>query len=261
MLRKVIDVIPFWWMEFSCISLLVILTLGAAYLSSRCFSIPNDKNQFDRSNTVLAILSGGFSVLLAFIIITTWNTLLRAQDSAAQEANAVAVMMRNVEILPEKPRVKITKALQDYAIAVRVKEWKSMKNGKESPDAAGAVTELYRAMQSFEPTTKIEQIYYQLALGNLNTIQKLRRDRINHLYSVIPERLSSALIVASISLALIMGGVRGWSSFADLIPIIIFAVVMGFNLAIAFAFDFPFSGDISVRNHFFYHGVLGAFKD
>lgn len=261
MLRQLIDLIPFWWVVVLCISFLVFTTLGAAFISSRFFSIANDKDHFERSNSIIAILSGGFSVLLAFVIITAWNYLLRAQDNAAQEANSLAIMMRNIAVFPQENQIKLSEAIRNYTVAVRVDEWKSMEKGKESPTAAQALRELYQSMQSFTPATQLEKVYYSQALHNLNNIHKLRRDRINQLYSVIPSRLSGALIIGSIFLTLTLGFIRGQSQFIDLIPIIVVAVVLGFNLGIAFSLDFPFSGDISVKNNFFYHGILNTFHD
>lgn len=261
MLRQFIDLIPFWWVEFICICSLILITLSAAFVSSRFISIDHDKDHMERSNTVIAILSGGFSVLLAFIIITARNYLLKAQDNAAQEANTLAIMMRNIAVFPEKPQIKIAQAIRNYTVSVRVNEWKSMQSGHESQNATQSLKELYQSLQSFSPTTRLEQLYYSQTLHNLNAIHKLRRDRINQLNSVIPGRLSAALIIGSISLILILGLIRGQSKFIDLIPIIIFAMVLGFNLAIALSLDFPFSGDISVKNDFFYNGILNTFKD
>ena len=261
MLRQFIDIIPFWWVEFIFISFLVLSTLAAAFFSARFFPIADDKEHIERSKAVIAILSGGFSVLLAFVIITTWNYLLKAQENASQEANSLAIMMRNIAVLPMEPQKNIAQAIRDYTIAVRVDEWKSMEKGKESPKAAEALKQLYHSMQSFTPTNLLERLYYSQALSNVNMIHKLRRDRINQLNSVIPSQLSTALILGAIFLTLILGFLHGHSKFLDLIPILIFAVVLGFNLAIAFGLDFPFSGDITVRNNFFYHGVLNTFKD
>lgn len=261
MLRHLIDVIPFWWLQFVCMSALTLIALGAAWASPYLFSIPNDKEHNERSNALIAILSGGFSVLLAFIIFNTWNVLLRAQDNVSQEANSLAIMLRNIAVFPEAPQNKISQAIRNYTVAVRVTEWKSMQNGYESPEAANAVNELYKILQSFVPITQMEQIYYSQALLGLNTVLKMRRDRLNHLDSVIPTQLSTDLIVGSIILALVLGLIRGRSKFLDQIPVIVFALVLGFNLAIALSFNFPFSGDISVHNKFFYYGVLNDFKD
>lgn len=261
MLRHLIDIIPFWWMEFACMGSLTVVTLGAAYISPYFFSIPNDKKHTDRSNTLIAILSGGISVLLAFIIFNTWNYLLKAQENASQEANSLAIMMRNITVFPEEPKIKLTQAIRNYTVAVRVDEWKTMHKGHESKVAAQAINELYAMLQLFEPKTTLEKQYYSQALLNLNNILKVRRERLNQLNSVIPSRLSSALIFGSFILTMTLGLIRGRATFIDLIPTILFAVVLGFNLSIALSFDFPFTGDISVRNHFFYNGVLDSFKD
>lgn len=261
MLRQFIDLLPFWWVEFFFISFLILTTLCAVFISARFFSIEDDKEHTERSKAVIAILSGGFSVLLAFVILTAWNYLLKAQENASQEANSLAIMIRNVAVLPLQPQMNITQAIRNYTIAVRVDEWKSMAAGKESPKAAAALIGMYHSMQSFTPGNLLERLYYSQALGNLNMVHKLRRDRINQLNSVIPSQLSTALILGAVFLTLVLGFLHGQSKFLDLIPILIFAVVLGFNLAIAFGLDFPFSGDITVRNNFFYHGVLNTFKD
>lgn len=261
MLRQLIDITPFWWMQFICIALLTSITLGAAYISPRFFSLPYDKDHNDRSNALIAILSGGISILLAFIIFNTWNVLLKAQDNASQEANSLAIMMRNIAVFPETPKMQISQAIRNYTVAVRVDEWASMQKGYESMKAANAINELYRVLQSYEPITTFEQIYYSQALLNLNTVLKIRRERLNQLNSVIPSRLSTSLIVGSIILALVLGLIRGRTKFLDQIGIALFAVVLGFNIAIALSFDFPFSGEISVKNRFFYAGVLNSFPD
>ena len=111
MLRHVIDVIPFWWMQFICIGSLLLITLGGTYISPRFFSMPDDKEHNDRSNALIAILSGGFSVLLAFIIFNTWNVLMKAQDNASQEANSLAIMIRNIAVFPEVPKIKLSQAI------------------------------------------------------------------------------------------------------------------------------------------------------
>lgn len=174
MLRQLIDHTPFWWVVVIFICFLVFTTLSAAFISSRFFSLANDKDHFERSNSIIAILSGGFSVLLAFVIITAWNYLLKAQDNAAQEANSLAVMMRNIAVFPQEAQIKLSKAIRDYTVAVRVDEWKSMEAGKESPSAANAFIGLYKSMQSFTPKTQLEKLYYSQALHNLNSIHKLR---------------------------------------------------------------------------------------
>lgn len=261
MLLQLIDLIPFWWMQCLSMGLLALITLGGTCISPYLFSMPDDSEHTERANSLIAILSGGFSVLLAFIIFNNWNVLLKAQDSAAQEANSLAIMMRNIAVFPADPKMRISLAIRNYTVAVRVDEWETMQKGRESTKAAQAISELYSTLQSYAPTSTMEQIYYSQALLSLNTVLKMRRDRLNLVSSVMPEQLSSALIISSLVLALALGLIRGRSRVLDKIPVTVFAIVLGFNLAIALNFDFPFSGDISVKNSFFYHGVLNSFND
>jgi hypothetical protein len=98
-------------------------------------------------------------------------------------------------------------------------------------------------------------------INTLNELLKARRERLNGLKSIIPLPLRTALIIGSIFLVITLGGIRGERTFYYLIPILLFALVLGFNLALALSFDYPFSGPISVPNRLFYSGALSLFPD
>jgi hypothetical protein len=255
------DYVPFFWKELICIGSLTCIALIASFISSRFFPKSQDNKLDEGFNSVIGILSSGFSILLVFIIITNWGAFLRAQEKAIQEASFLGIMTNNIAVFPDEAYVKLKEAIHNYTVAVRIDEWQSMSRGKESQHASRALRHLNNALHSFEPTTRLERLYYGHVLSNLNNIQKLRRARIGQLSSVIPRQFGLALILGSIGLAFILGLIRSESKLINLIPAILFVMILGFNLAIAFSLDFPFSGDISISNKYFYQGVLNTFKD
>ncbi|STX52444.1 Uncharacterised protein [Legionella busanensis] len=261
MARELINAVPFWWLVILCISVLTIISYLAVIISTQLITVPIDKDHRSLSNALIRILSTGFSVLLAFIIINTWNYLLETQDDIATEADALAAMVRNINVFPAPEKNKLMAGIRDYTILVRTQEWTLMKEGKESPDAWNALNNLFFTLQSFDPKTNLEKIYYSQCLKNLDTILNARRDRLSRLTSIIPEKLSSSLIIGSIFLVVILGLIRGESGFLNTTPILFFSIVFGFNVAIALSFDYPYSGDISVSNRLFYEGMLSSFKD
>ncbi|WP_131782455.1 DUF4239 domain-containing protein [Legionella gresilensis] len=261
MARELIEALPFWWLVILCISILTIVAYLSVIISTQLITFPIDKDHRSLTNTLIRILGTGFSVLLAFIIINTWNYLLKTQDDIATEADALATMVRNINVFPAPAKDKIMAGIRDYTILVRTQEWALMKEGEESPDAWNALNNLFLILQSFDPQTNLEKIYYSQCIKNLDTILAARRDRLSRLTSIIPEKLSSSLIIGSIFLVVILGLVRGESGFLNTTPILFFAVVFGFNVAIALSFDYPYSGDISVSNRLFYEGMLSSFKD
>ncbi|STX28292.1 Uncharacterised protein [Legionella beliardensis] len=261
MVRELINTLSFWQLALLYILILTVLTYLAAFISTRLITFPIDKDHRALSNSLISILSAGFSVLLAFIIINTWNYLLKTQDEVAKEADALAAMMRDIHVFPAPVKTKIMNGIYNYTIIARTQEWAMLTQGKESSAAWAALHHLITILQSFEPRTTLERIYYTQAVRNLETVLETRRNRLARLHSIIPDKLNSALIIGSIFLVVILGLIRGETNFLHITPLLFFSIVLGFNLAIALSFDYPYSGDIAVSNHFFYQGMLGTFKD
>ncbi|CDZ76094.1 hypothetical protein BN59_00358 [Legionella massiliensis] len=261
MAREIINIVPFWWLIIFTMVFFMIISYVAAHISTYFFHKPIDKDHRDLANTLIGILSGGFSILLAFVIINTWNYLLEAKNATSKEADYLALIVRNSNVFPEDAKNKITQAAGDYAVAVRVNEWKKMRHGKESPLAWQAIENLYQTIQSINPDSDHDKYYYNQILIDVNELLKARRERLNELSSIIPPPLREALIAGSILLAIILGAIRGEGNFFYLMPVLLFSLVLGFNLALALNFDYPFSGEIAVSNQIFYSGALSQFSD
>lgn len=260
-MREIINVIPFWWLVTICILFFISLAYFAATTSAYFISDPINKEQRDLANTLISILSGGFSIMLAFVIINTWNYLLTARNVTSKEANYLSVIGRDSLAFQPQVRDGLLQAVRDYAVAVRVDEWKTMRHGQASPKAWDALGNLFTYIQKYEPKTKQEYIYYSQILSNLNLLLDARRERLNDLQSVIPGPLKQALLVGSMFLALILGAIRREGGFLYITPVLLFSAVLGFNIGLALSFDYPFSGDIAVSKELFYSGGLKLFSD
>ncbi|WP_419420553.1 hypothetical protein ACNVED_04420 [Legionella sp. D16C41] len=261
MVRELINELHFWELVLLCISTLTILTYLSAVISTRLITFPVDKEHRSLSNSLIGILSAGFSVLLAFIIINSWNYLLKTQDDLAKEADALAAIVRDVNVFPEPVKEKLMTELRNYIHLARVHEWETLKQGIDNRQAWETIYNLFVTLQSFDPHTNLERIYYAQIVRNLETVSETRRNRLARLESIIPDKLNSALIIGSIILVVILGLMRGEKNFLNIAPVLFFSIVLGFNLAIALSFNYPYSGDISVSNKFFYEGILSNFTD
>ncbi|PJE13411.1 MAG: hypothetical protein CK430_06545 [Legionella sp.] len=237
------------------------MTYVAARISTLFFKGPIDKEHRQLANTLINILSGGLSILLVFIIINTWGYLMQARDNTSKEADYLAAIIRNIAVFPPEPQAKIYEATKNYTVAVRVDEWQTMQRGQVSQKAADALEALYASVQAFQPSTRQQFYFYSRVIADINSVLQARRERLNKMDSVIPEPLKISLLIGSIILAIILGGIRGEYNFLNITPALLFAVSLGFNIALALSFDYPYSGSISVSNKLFYSGVLGRFPD
>lgn len=261
MYRELINNIPFWGLVF----LSIMVCMSVCYLSgqvARYFvSTPVDKEQLRFANSLIGILSGGFSILLAFVIVNSWNYLQSTRESTIKEANYLAVMIRDLAVFPPKIQTSIRAEIANYVISVRTDEWKSMRHGYASPKAWSNLDSLYKVIQRYIPSSPHQQIFYNHLLINLNGLLEARRDRLLRIDSLIPTPLKDALIGGSLVLAIILGAFHPEKKIKAIAPVLLFSGLLGFNLALAVSFDYPFSGNISVSNKAYYWGLLANFKD
>jgi len=261
MTREIINAVPFWWLIILTMLALSLIGYLSARISAHLFSEPANYDQRRLANTLIGILSGGFSILLAFVIINTWNYLLSARLVTSQEDDNISLLLHDIAAFPQKEQDKLRAAIREYTVAVRVDEWKAMREGQESPKAWDAIENLYNQIQAYQPQTSQEKIYYTQLIINLNNLLQARRERLNNSASVIPEHLRMSLIIGSVMLIIVLGIIRGESKIFYIMPMMFFSAALGFNLGLALSFDFPFSGDIAVSNEPFYKGVLSKLPD
>jgi hypothetical protein len=261
MIRELLNLVPFWGGILFSMLFFLILGYCSALLSARFFNFPIDKSHRRLANISIGIMSAGLSILIAFVIINAWNYQLKARLAVVREANSIAVLLYMGKQFPPEFRDKLIKLTENYAVSVRIDEWKTMRLGETSPKAWTAIDKLFTQVQSYHPQTEREKLFYITTVKALNQLLELRRERINEIKSVIPRELKNALIIASILMVIMLGLIRGEADPLHIMPYLFFTLFIGFNLALALNFDYPFSGDISVTSRAFYTGLLGKIPD
>ncbi|MBL7480545.1 DUF4239 domain-containing protein [Legionella bononiensis] len=261
MFRELINTIPFNLLVILLMLLFMCITYIFSRISTPWFHISADTEHVKLTNTLMGILASGFFVLLAFIIINTWNYQQEARNAASKEAYYLAVMLRNIAAFPPKYQQELKQSIINYTVHVRVDEWNSMRHGQESPAAWKSLDKLYTQIQNLPASTYQDQLYHSLVTTNVNNILMSRRDRLSKIDSIIPKTLINTVFAYSIFLAMIVGLIRGKDNIINLTPILLFSGLLGLNLALALNFDYPYSGEINVTNIDYYKGALSEFPD
>ena len=261
MYRELINIIPF--------NLLIIVLMGSfatitylfAVLANKWFFDGNEEKHIQLYSHFTGILTGSFFILLAFIIITTWSFQQEARNAIARETGCLAIMLKDVRAFSPQNQEQIIKTVGGYVVRVRGHEWERMRDGFESRRAWNNLEQIYASILAIQPQNAKETTYYQSLVSNVNCVLQSRQTRLSKIESSIPNQLRDSVVVCSFFFAILLGLVRGKDSFINLIPMLLFSALLGFNIAIALELDYPFSGDITVKNTLFYQGPLGQFSD
>ncbi|OCH98001.1 hypothetical protein A8135_01905 [Legionella jamestowniensis] len=261
MFRELINTLSVWQLFLINLVMLLSFSVLATYIASYLISKESVDTEYSRStDSILSIMGSGYGVFLGFVIITLWNHYLYVQKNVYKEADDLSVVVRNLNVFPEKERLPMENSLKQYVHLIRTDEWKMMREGKESDKAWSAMHAMLLAFQNYTPKTAKEALFYRQNMNHLDSFLKERRDRLISIHSILNNELRTALILGAIVIVFLSsllkahegGTMRMLANFC-------LALVIGFNLTLAFSFDYPLSGSISVSNEPFFEGVLKNF--
>jgi hypothetical protein len=157
--------------------------------------------------TPMAIVVGTcFAVLLAFLVLSAFQTYNGAKSGAASEANAILDMSRTAALYPPMQRDRLRSDLACYGRAVVDQEWPAMRDGRSSPLVDYWVS-TYRTEFTRLPVRSLRQ---QAALQDLLSLAETRTagrlQRLSDDTPAVPTPLWVALIfVGCVAVSLQLG--------------------------------------------------------
>jgi ABC-type branched-subunit amino acid transport system permease subunit len=152
-------------------------------------------------------------VLLAFLIISVWETFHSANQAVSHEAAALITVARDTELLPPTLRGQILDQLHSYTVYVMNDEWNTMRNGTNeqqiaAPQALAASTNLWVIFRQLPPSTMNAEM-----LRSLNDLSEQRVARLMASQDSLPGifwfvLVTGALMTISFSFILRVADVR-----------------------------------------------------
>lgn len=199
------------------------------------------------ASAVFSLVGGLHAVMMAFVLISLFDSVSTARDHADTEANSLVAVSWAGESLPEPARSQIRALTQDYADLVINQEWPALRNGGE-PDATGwtKLDELRLAIEESQPADDWQQERRIEAASQLWELYQARQDRLGAADGGVSTVVWFALVAGSVlSLALpyLFGGTRlvthiiVASTLAATITLLMFSIYQMQN---------PFSGGASI---------------
>lgn len=203
---------------------------------------------FPGNSYFFGILVTSSSVLFAFTIIILWQTLNVAKSTVEEEASALSKIRMNSATFPVEEKEKIKNAVHAYVDILVQEEWPVMRQGHFSLSATAALEKVYATIENYRPTDQLDQLFYREVLESFNVVYAARHARLEKLQSVIPPSLYS-IILFSMFLLLLTGALLSAKEKGSQVTLlIIVSALIGVNFALITAFNYPFSGEISVSD-------------
>lgn len=186
-----------------------------------------------------------YGILLAFVVVSTWDAAGRARDNTYTEANALPGIYFSSNVFPEH-REEFQAIVVSYASNVITEEWPALAAGRSSPAVDADAQRLRRELLSLQPETGAQVNVHAAMIERINAIGSARRTRLNDANPSISPPFWTALVcggVLVVCVTLFFGTPR---LLPMLLMIAVLATIVFSSLYLAHAMDHPFRGAMSL---------------
>lgn len=155
----------------------------------------------DVAGFIYAALAVIYAVVLALVVIASWEGFGRAREAARGEANAWLDLVRLAESWPPAERQLVESALSAYGQAVVADEWPAMARGElESPAAVERLRAVWRAYGELAATSPdlASGPLFSAAIDELDELDDARGQRQLAARSDLPGVMWAVLVVGGI---------------------------------------------------------------
>jgi hypothetical protein len=222
------------------------VSVGGLVLVRRSVNLSTLESHHDVAGFILAVVGVVYAVLLAFVVVVTWQQFEDARAATDREAAHVGGLYRLSLAFPRGgPQIRI--ALRDYTESVVAQEWPEIaKHHRESRETDQALNRVWVAVRAARAGGAPQTPFYEEAVTRLVDLAELRRTRVLSSGTRLPVPVWVVLIAgAAISIGFTyFFGVRSFAAQALMVGAL--AAITGLVLFLILSLDLPFTGDVGV---------------
>ena len=188
-----------------------------------------------------------YAVLLAMIAVAAWTNYTTVDSLAAQEADLVHSLFRDIEAYPQFERDELRGLLREYVDTVIHTEWPALQKGSTDRRAALVVDSIFSGWIKLDPRTEAQKIVNAETLARLNLFQSVRQSRLQ----TGGNGLDAVLWVVVLAGAIVSIGIcyLFWMENKTLhqVMISILGTMIGVVVYLILALDHPMWGAITIQ--------------
>jgi hypothetical protein len=151
----------------------------------------------DRASGVFGVLTGGFALLLGFVVFLAFTKYDDARVGAETEAITVIQQFETAQLMPAAARQQLSGGLICYARTVVHREWPAMQSGIGTSEINPWGLSMFQTIQTVEPVSASEQSAFDAWLSQTSAREEGRRDRLHAAEGIVPTPVWIVLFFAA----------------------------------------------------------------
>lgn len=221
-------------------------SIGGVFLVRKIVPQSKLKLHNDVAGFIFSTIGVIYAVLLAFMVIVTWQSFDQANTDVTREANCLGALYRDSVAFSPAFQRELHSALDNYVHAIVKEEWPRMARGERSEHVQELSGRLWQLYASYQPKTETEKIFFAETLRKKNEASELRRLRIYVSRSGIHPILWFVLIAGGV-ITILFPLFLGTENFLpQVIMVSLLAALIGLILFTIMVLEYPFSGEVCV---------------
>jgi Protein of unknown function (DUF4239) len=206
-----VTALPIWLTGILFVIVLPGLAIGVQLAIRRRWPILADGDHNDVAGFIIAVVGVIYAVLLAFVVIVSWENFSQAESTVGQEASALRSIYRESQAFPPDVRTRIRADVLEYASTAVEREWPAMTDGRQgSPEVNQVLDDMSQSLAQLPATTPIQQEYIGAEADRFNQLVGFRSQRLDYVETGVPAVLWIALGVGVRRFAGLRGGGVGY---------------------------------------------------
>jgi hypothetical protein len=245
--RFLLENVPTGWLMVAAVLGATAVSLLGLVLVRRSVELSTLESHKEVAGFIIALVGVIYAVLIAFVVVITWEDYRAARNDANKEAAAVGVVYRDAVALGQ-PGAPLRDAVRRYAASVVNDEWSYMADHQaEDPRTDVRLNAAWAAVKNLRGLNSTYRAFVSEAVKNLTNVTEDRRTRILDSGAEVPVTLWVVLLVGA---AITIGftyffGLEGLAAQALMISAL--ASMIALPLVVILTLNLPFTGDVAVK--------------
>ena len=207
------------------------------------------QEQHEVAGVAYAVLGSLYGVILAFVLVMSWERFESIRRTIELEADAVGNLRRHAPAYQPNDAAALQKAVLRYVESVATDEWPAMADGRKSEETWTRYTELWNVLLAVNPANDKQNALWQDSLDQMDELAGARRERLLFSGAEIPSMVWGFLVTFGIVTVgfTYFFGMR--SAVAQALITAALAATIASTLTLILETQTPFSGALRLSAH------------
>lgn len=231
-------------------AIFVVLSVCLTQAALSIFNLWYNRRPLPFKNEISGVIFGAisllYSLLVAFVILAVWEDYEDLNRTVDSETDQLSSLIVHGQGMSDPIRRTINQTVMYYCDHVVTNEWVPHKY--KEIYGTSAIPALREMLLKCNPANPAEERVFTVLDQNLSEVSKLRRERLSHLRSHVPQLIWLILLSGSALMMVFSFLLHSESQKLKRIYLSFLSALVAMSLFIVLMLDRPFNGSTKVSN-------------